>query len=363
MDLADSLRHGTSVSETLSRKQNEALNARPLVSICIPTHNGERWIEESVRSAFSQTYQPVEILVVDDRSTDNTLELVRSFKDERVRIVVNATRLGLAGNWNECVKLAEGEFIKFLFQDDALYPECTEKMMQLMSQHPLLGLVFARRDLVVESDAPPDLARALLNEYNDLHLRFERVDAVSNGPDLFAQHLDNSLYQSCIAEPPSTLIRKEVFRRLGLFNTRMHQACDIEMWLRIIFFYDVGFVDEKLLLFRIHGKSATASNRSNRKAEYDRFWMLEGLLDHSEIRRAYPKITVWRDDLLKRYRNSLIRPTAGWRSLGEKEGLSEAIRDAREIPHRLQFLREAETFGKDRSRLHPRLQSDLIQGR
>jgi len=339
------------------------LNACPLVSICIPTHNGERWIEESIRSALSQTYQPLEILVVDDRSTDNTVELVRSFKDKRVRFVLNETKRGLAGNWNECVRLAEGEFIKFLFQDDTLCPECTEKMMQLMSAHPRLGLVFTRRDLVVESDAPMDLARELLANYSDPHLRFAQISEVNKAPGLFVQHLEKRLYQSCIAEPPSTLIRKEVFRRLGLFNIRMHQACDIEMWLRVMFFFDVGFVDEKLLIFRIHGKSATASNRATRKAEYDRFWMLEGLLNHPEIERAHPKLTEWRADLLKRYRQSLIRPTAGWRSLDGREGLREAIRDAREIPRRIQFLREAKAFGRNRSHLHPRLESVLTQGK
>ena len=331
------------------------MNARPLVSICIPTHNGEKWIEESVRSALSQTYQPLEILVVDDRSTDNTIELVRSFKDERVRFVVNETKQGLAGNWNECVRLAEGEFIKFLFQDDALYQECTGKMMQLMSAYPRLGLVFTRRDLVVESDAPTDLARELLTNYNDPHLRFAQIGEVNKAPGLFVQHLEKGLYHSCIAEPPSTLIRKEVFRRLGLFNIRMHQACDIEMWLRIMFFYDVGFVDEKLLIFRIHGKSATASNRSTRKAEYDRFWMFEGLLQYPEIAEAHAEITEWRADLLKRYRQSLLRPTAGWRSLGHKDGFREAVRDAREMPRRIKFLREAEEFHSAPA-LHPRLE-------
>jgi len=170
-------------------------------------------------------------------------------------------------------------------------------------------------------------------------LRFDNVSAVNNGRELFVQHLERRLFQSCIAEPPSTLIRKEVFRQLGLFNTRMHQACDIEMWLRIMFFYDVGFVDEKLLIFRVHGKSATASNRSTRRAEYDRFWLLEGLLDHPEIAQVYPEITAWREDLLRRYRKSLVRPTAGWRSLGAKDGLREAVKDAREMPRRRDLAR------------------------
>jgi len=342
----------------------------PLVSICIPTYNGEHWIRESIASALEQTYQPIEVLIVDDGSTDNTVEIVSSLKDKSVRVIRNQSNQGLAGNWNECVRLAKGEFIKFLFQDDVLYPECTAKMMKLATAHPELGLIFTRRDLSVESDAPADLAREIPADYSDPHLRFvhlsetkphanafDALGATLNGRHLFAQHLDKGLYQSCIAEPPSTLIRKDVFRRLGLFNTRMHQACDIEMWLRVLFFFDVGFVDEKLLIFRIHGKSATASNRATRRAEYDRFWMLEGLLNHPEIERAHPEIIAWREDLLNRYRNSLVRPTAGWRSLSGTGGWREAVSDAREMPRRIKFLKEASAFLKDRPPIHPRLES------
>ncbi len=327
-----------------------------MVSICIPTYNGGRWIAECISSALNQTYESLEILIVDDDSTDNTVEIVRSMEDRRVRLVLNSTHRGLVGNWNECVRLARGEFIKFLFQDDAFYPQCVEKMMQVFAAHPHLGIVFARRDFVVEADAPAELAREIVRHYSDQHLKFEDVQAVNNGRALFAQHVAKGLYQSCIAEPPSTLIRKDVFHRLGLFNTKMRQACDIEMWLRIMFYYDIGFVDEKLLMFRIHGKSATAFNRSNRKAAYDRFWMLEGLLRYPEIKVAYPEITTWRDDLFRRYRKALVRPTAGWRSIRTKNGLREAVRDFREVPGRLKFLKEAAEPLEDNRPLHPRLE-------
>ena len=326
------------------------------VSICIPTHNGARWIEESVASALSQTYPSLEILVVDDRSTDNTVEIVRSINDDRVRVVVNETRQGLAGNWNQCVRLAKGEFIKFLFQDDALYPHCVERMMAVFESHPRLGMMFARRNFVVEPDAPAELAKEIVGEYTDQHLRFKNVRTVNDGRQLFAQHVAKGFEQSCVAEPPSTLIPKEVFRHLGLFNIRMRQACDIEMWLRIMFFYDVWFVDEKLLFFRIHGDSATAVNRGDRKAEYDRFWMLEGLLRYPQIGAAYPEVKQWRDDLLKRYRKARVRPTAGWRSISTKDGFREAVGDFGEMPGRLRFLKEVADFGENSPPLHPALE-------
>ena len=66
----------------------------PLVSICIPSYNGEKWIREAIDSALAQTYKPLEIVIVDDASTDNTLEIIQSYRDPRIRIEVNKKNLG-----------------------------------------------------------------------------------------------------------------------------------------------------------------------------------------------------------------------------------------------------------------------------
>jgi glycosyltransferase involved in cell wall biosynthesis len=327
----------------------------PFVSICIPTFNGARWLRECVDSALKQTYDRLEILIVDDVSTDDTVSIARSFNDERIRISVNEQNRGLVGNWNESIRLAQGNLIKLLFQDDTLYPQCVEKMVGMFEAHPELGLVFARRDIVVEADAPAALAQELVSHYSDLHLRFAALRNVTRGHDLFSEHFASELYLSCVAEPPSTLIRREVFQRLGLFNTRLHQICDIEMWLRIMFFYDIGFVDEKLLSYRFHGQAATVSNHDTGKNKYDRFWLLEGLCSHAEITQAYPEIVKWRDDLFAHYTHSFVRPKAGWRSIGSGAGLQDAAKDLLEVPSRIGFLREVNAFRSGAVSLHPQL--------
>lgn len=294
--------------------------------------------------------------MVDDGSTDNTIELARSFEDERMRVVVNERGQGLAGNWNECVRLAKGEYIKFLFQDDALYPECIDRMVSLIGSYSRMGLVFARRDLVLDDDAPPELASDILKNYGDPHLKFRDVRSFNAGLALFAQHHAKEFHGCCIAEPSSTLMRKEVFHRLGLFNTRMHQACDIEMWLRIMFFYDIGFVDEKLLFFRVHGKSASTANFLQGRSEYDHFWLLEGLLSYPEISQKYPELPGWRDEQFRRYHDSLIRPKDGWLSVRTKAGLRQALTDVRRLPDRIRFLKETKMYRKDGQAIHPPLE-------
>src|SRR5713226_3435146 len=104
----------------------------PLVSICIPTFNAARWIKDCLGSALAQTYAPLEVLIIDDASTDETVELIRSIADERIRLLVNEQNIGLTRNWNRCIEMSCGDFIKFLFHDDILYPDCVEKMIQVL---------------------------------------------------------------------------------------------------------------------------------------------------------------------------------------------------------------------------------------
>src|ERR1051325_8445652 len=100
----------------------------PEVSVCVPTYNGSAYVGDCLRSIQAQTFDDFEILVVDDDSDDQTWEIVAQYgkADARIRSVTNPRRLGLVGNWNRCVELSRGEWIKFVFQDDVLKRNCLE---------------------------------------------------------------------------------------------------------------------------------------------------------------------------------------------------------------------------------------------
>ena len=149
----------------------------PVASICIPTYNGDRYLEAAIDSATSQTFSNVEILIVDDGSHDRTLDIADQFAlgDPRVRVVRNATPLGLPGNWDRCVDLAQGAWVKFLFQDDVLSPTCVERLHAAV--RPGVDLVVCRRAAVAE----PGVADAFAQEYAtyvatyDISRRFPRT--------------------------------------------------------------------------------------------------------------------------------------------------------------------------------------------
>ena len=100
-------------------------NKLPLVSICIPTYNGEAYLQEALDSIQNQDYQNLEVVISDDNSSDNTVSIIQKFKNEVdfSVTIISHTPKGIGANWNNCIKHAAGTYIKFLFQDENAMPD------------------------------------------------------------------------------------------------------------------------------------------------------------------------------------------------------------------------------------------------
>ncbi len=286
-------------------------STRPLVSICIPTFNAAAWIVECIESALAQSYPCLEVLIVDDASTDQTVKLIHAIDDPRIRLEINPQNIGLAPNWNRCIELARGDFIKFLFHDDILYPDCVEKMMQLILSNEQIGLVFSPRDIILENAPQDELTRIWLKNCATLHTRFRQLEPVNHGKDLFAQYLREGFRGNWIGEPSSVLVRKRCFSSLGMFDSKLRQVCDVEMWLRIMFFHDIGFLPEKHSAFRLHGDSTSRRNLTSKKNFLDQLWLIESLSNCPPIKAEYPEIEGVRAlELLRLAKAVLFSPIA-----------------------------------------------------
>ena len=127
-----------------------SVSGRPLVSVCIPSYNGEGYIGRAVESVLAQTQDDFELIILDDQSTDRTVDVIKRFSDPRIRLIVNSSRLGQMGNWNKALREAVGSFIKLLPQDDLLYPACLEKQTDAFSkpENEGVALVCCERDII-----------------------------------------------------------------------------------------------------------------------------------------------------------------------------------------------------------------------
>lgn len=247
-------------------------NEHSLVSICIPTYNGEAYLAEALQSAIQQTYRNIEIVVSDDNSSDETLRIVESFKAKTtVPIhVYNHQPSGIAANWDNAVRKAQGKYIKFLFQDDLLVPDCVEEMLAQFVTDDEIGLVFSKRKILSEIADDKWIAK-----HKSVHKYWKALKPVNEGKDLLKDPGLLTQPLNKVGEPSVVMFKKEVFYRVGPFHPELMQKLDYEYWFRIMKYYKVGFVDKELSAFRFHTAQATGGYRKSyakKRLEEKRFY-------------------------------------------------------------------------------------------
>jgi glycosyltransferase involved in cell wall biosynthesis len=248
----------------------------PAVSVAITAYNSEPWVAEAVRSALEQTMRDIEVVVVDDASTDDTYAAVAAVDDPRLRLYRNSENLGEAANWNRTVSLCRSPLVKLLCSDDVLDPESVEKMSRPFS-HPSVGMVFSRRTIL------GDQSRA--ESYGSAHTRFGKLGDVNDGRSLFERYLHTRFDDNWVGEPSNVMLRSDIFSTIR-FDPRVVRT-DMAMWIQTMFHYDVGFVDEELTIYRVRIGSVTDLAGDSGSRWLDQLWLYEILLADPAIERAY----------------------------------------------------------------------------
>jgi glycosyltransferase involved in cell wall biosynthesis len=216
----------------------------PTVSVCIPLYNSEEHIGETIRSVLDQSFEDIEIIVVDDASTDRSIEVVRSFSDARIAVHENSTNIGAGQNFNRSLSLARGEFVKLLCNDDVLFPSCLECQVEALRLpgREGTGMVSALRH-IIDGDG-----------------RIVRRDRVASG---MSGHVSGrEAVEACIragrnviGEPSSVLMRRETARDAGPFCDALPYVIDLDMWFRILAHGDLFFIPEAHSAFRVSSGS------------------------------------------------------------------------------------------------------------
>ena len=235
-------------------EERPRLRPTRVVSVCLPTYNGADYVEEALRSILNQTYQDFELLVVDDSSSDATLDIVQSFSDPRIQVHRNSERLGIPTNWNRCLELAGGEFMCLFHQDDVMRPENLERKVQLLSVDESVSFIHSAVETLVEESAPSSFADWIEDTTED---------TVWDGPAYFRTLLLNG-NRVCA---PAVLARRRALLEQGGFDQDLGFACDYAMWLRLCLSYRVGFLARPLVCCRWHGGNASHAYQFERGVE------------------------------------------------------------------------------------------------
>ena len=202
---------------------------RPSVSVVIATYNMAAYLPLAVRSALNQTYRDIEVLIVDDGSTDDTNSVVKPFlEDPRTRYIFQQNK-GQAAAKNRGINESRGRYVAFLDADDLWTHEKLERQLPLFRRSATVGVVYSRVAYIDETGKELGVA-------------------------------DNELFKGQVSGPllirnfigfGTSIVKKECFDRLGVFDERLQMGIDYDLWLRLSTEYEFDFVDRPLLHYRL----------------------------------------------------------------------------------------------------------------
>jgi glycosyltransferase involved in cell wall biosynthesis len=221
--------------------------AVPKVSILVPVYNGEAYLAECLDSVLAQDFPDFEILISDDGSRDRSPQIIADYanRDKRVHWWRNRQNLGIGGNWNACLRAANGSLIKFMLQDDKfLHSSALGRMVRMLEDHPGVSLVVTASNLIDP--------RSQCIEYRNNF----RATGIHEGKTVIVRCWERNA--NLVGEPSLALFRKAQAER-G-FDEKMVQLLDLEMWFYLLEQGDLGYIAEPLCAFRRHPAQQTQVN-------------------------------------------------------------------------------------------------------
>lgn len=203
-----------------------------LVSIVIPTYNGCRFISESLESCLIQSYRNIEIIIVIDGSTDDTLQLVSNYSDPRILIINLEQNRGLPQALNYGFSISRGQYLTWIADDDYYTPDAIESMIHYLSKTPDVGLVYTGFWVI-------DEAGRIIGESKI----FPPDEITWTNP-----------VGHCF------LYRRKVAEKVGLYDVNWVMVEDVQYWMRIYKQFKMACINERHYYHRLHSNSLTVRN-------------------------------------------------------------------------------------------------------
>lgn len=255
-------------------------NDEPFVSVLTPVYNGEEYLRECIESVLNQNYDNWEYVLVNNQSTDNSLQIMEEYaeKDERIRIHNNEEFLPLMENLNHAFRQISpnSKYCKVVHSDDWLFPDCLVRMVEVAEKHPTVGIVSAYR---------------LEGNYVDLD-GFSYQTTFKSGKEVARKYLMQGT--SKFGSPTSLLIRSDLIRKREKVYDESYLAADTGACLDFLQESDFGFVHQVLTYTRLHENSVTSNDAEENHARIHgllKFQMEYGpyFLDEEEYQKSLKK--------------------------------------------------------------------------
>ena len=216
----------------------------PLVTVMMPVFNGEKYIKFAIESILSQTYKDFELLIVNDASTDKTVNIIHTYKDSRVRLIHNSKQLGLSAIRQRGVSEARGSLLAFLDSDDIALSHRLEKQINFLGENAEVAAVGSWVEVIDEKGS-----------------RIGRIWRHATSAKIIPSIL---LFRNCFTQS-SMMVRKKYLIEFG-YRQDYWAAPDYELWLRMISKYKMANISEVLTYYRAYKESM--SYRQEKEIKY-----------------------------------------------------------------------------------------------
>lgn len=215
-------------------------------SVIIPLYNKERHIERAILSVINQTYQKFEIIVIDDGSTDKSVERLKSINDSRIKLIKKKNG-GVSSARNKGIVESRYDYIGFLDADDAWKPDFLETINRLIEKHPNAGAYCTAYEIVGE------------NESRRYCYNYEKFSKAWYGivDDYFKYALNGPLISAS-----SVVIPKVVFNAIGKFSIGIKRGEDLDMWIRVALNYDIVYINQICATYFINAENRACKKES-----------------------------------------------------------------------------------------------------
>ena len=253
---------------------------KPEVSIILPSYNYENYIGKTIDSVLNQSYPNWELIIIDDSSMDNSLDVIKRYKDKRIHLFTQKNK-GVSSTLNRGIRNSNGKYICFLDADDKYHPDKLDAQVEYMNSG--FDIVTTQVQVIDDKDeeSPIEHFKMTWNLYDKKEIFGE--DRVAN-----------FLYKNYFCKS-SLMIRKELFNKYGYFDPRLITAYDLDLWLRMIPSAKITRIDKILTYYRWHDKNETTINNNRIRTEL--LLILDNFIKNID--------TSTDDKLLKKYLESI----------------------------------------------------------
>ena len=230
-----------------------------IVSVILPTYNRANYIKDAIESVLNQTYRNIELIIIDDGSTDNTQAVIEPYlKDNRIRYI-RRENSGAAAARNKGLALKTGKYVAFIDSDDIWEKDKLEIQLAVMNSIPDAAIVFSdfsakRQDGLIEKSHIRTYFTVLDTyklSYDDV---FSHRNTLKNGEKVYWGNIYNTMIFGNIILTSTTLFRQDVFNTEGIFDTNYTTLEDYDLFLRLTKRFTAAFIDKPLICYRYSEK-------------------------------------------------------------------------------------------------------------